>query len=77
MWIVSTSDQEAMDWGRTIAEKFVSSLFARANCDNYSWTDANFAHWIETDPSVLASAGSLPVVANGEMPNFAALTGEP
>lgn len=74
VWIVSVSADEAMQWGRTIAEQFVSALFAESG-NAYSWTIHGFAHGIEDDPSVLASAADLPVVTVGELPDFVAMRG--
>jgi hypothetical protein len=72
VWIVSASEEEAITWGRTVAEGFVSSLFGHDG-SGYSWIEANFACWIETDPNRLAVADNLPVVTIGEMPDFVAL----
>ena len=72
VWITSPSEDEAMQWGRTVAEQFVSLLFAQTG-DAYSWASDGFAHWIEDDPEVLAAACHLPVVAVGEMPDFGAM----
>ncbi|WP_066649042.1 MULTISPECIES: hypothetical protein [Sphingomonas] len=74
VWIVSQSDDDALNWGRVVAERFVCWLFA--DKDDYSWADAGFAHWIESDPTALAAASELPVVTVGEMPDFEALSGE-
>jgi hypothetical protein len=52
----------------------VSSLFAESG-NAYLWTSDRFAHWIEDDPAVLASAADFPVVAIGELPDFAAMRG--
>jgi hypothetical protein len=72
VWIASASEDEAIQWGRTIAAEFVSSLFVQ-NGNAYFWTIDGFAHWIEDDPAVLATACDLPVVAVGEMPDFAGM----
>ncbi|WP_296612087.1 hypothetical protein [Sphingomonas sp.] len=72
VWIASVSEKEAMQWGRAIAEQFVSSLFAQGG-NAYLWTGDGFAHWIEDDPAILAAAGDLPVVTVGEMPDFDAM----
>lgn len=70
VWIASASEDEATRWGRTIAEQFVSSLFAQSG-NGYPWTSDGFAHWIEDDSAVLATACDLPLVTVGEMPDFA------
>ncbi|MGK6318013.1 hypothetical protein [Sphingomonas sp. DT-204] len=74
VWIKAASDEAVLTWGRSVAESFVSFLFERADKDAYSWVDGNFAHWIETDPNILAHASELPVVTVGEMPDFTVLT---
>ena len=73
IWIMSDSDEAASEWGKTIAERLVAYLFERESDFAYSWAEARFAHWIEKDPSALAAASYLPVVAVGEMPNLAVL----
>ena len=72
IWITSGSEDEAMQWGRTVAEQFVLWLFAQS-ANVYSWANGGLAHWIEDDPVILATASNLPVVAVGEMPDFVAL----
>lgn len=74
VWIASLSGDEAMQWGLIVAEEFVSSLFAESGKASL-WTSDGFAHWIEDDPAVLASATDLPVVSVGELPDFAAMRG--
>ena len=75
-WITEASEQEALRWGQTVADRFVSWLFERAGALGYSWSQGQFANWIETDPSALAAyrAANLPAVAVGEDPPFDALT---
>jgi hypothetical protein len=74
LWIVSTSEAEAMTWGRAVAEQFVSSLFEATQQSEYSWKAAEFAHWIETEPIELLAAVHLPIVSVGTMPDFAVLS---
>ena len=77
LWITSASEEDALDWGRAVAQQFVTWLFERAGEDACPWADARFAHWIEADPSVLKAAAKLPIVAVGEMPDFAVLADDP
>ena len=70
VWITSVSEQDALEWGRTIAERFVAWLFEREKQRPYSWIDGQFAHWVESDPTVLSSAKELPIISVGGMPDF-------
>jgi hypothetical protein len=76
IWIMSESDEAALAWGQTIAERLIASLFESENEHAYSWTEARFAHWIEKDPRALSAASYLPVVAVGEMPDLAVLAAD-
>ncbi|MBD3817135.1 hypothetical protein GS397_03350 [Sphingobium yanoikuyae] len=76
IWIISQSDDDATEWGKTIAERLVIFLFNRAQIVPYSWTDAGFAHWIEQDPEALPAASYLPSVSVGEMPDLAVLAAD-
>lgn len=73
VWITSASEQEAVEWGRAIAERFVTWLFEREEKFPYSWIDGQFAHWIESDRAVLSVASDLPIVPVGGMPDFTLL----
>ena len=75
LWIAAASEDEAMAWGRIVAETVVASLFARAGKSSYSWKEQGFAHWLEKDPVRLSAASSLPRVTAGEFPAADALTG--
>lgn len=77
LWITSTSEEDALDWGRAVAQRSVTWLFERAGEDACSWRDAQLARWIEADPSALKAAAKLPIVAVGEMPGFTALADDP
>jgi hypothetical protein len=76
IWIISESDEDAMQWGRTIAERLIGFLFDQAQVEAYSWADASFAHWIEQEPDALSAASYLPVVSAGEMPDLAVLAAD-
>lgn len=76
IWIVSRSVDEALGWGRTIAEGLVVFLFDRAQIAPYSWAERGFAHWIEQEPEVLSDASYLPSVSVGEMPDLAVLAAD-
>jgi hypothetical protein len=75
VWIVATSDESILDWGRSMAGEFVSFLFKGVENAGYSWASENFANWIETDPNILSHGLELPVVSVGEMPDFTILSG--
>ena len=72
-WIVSETESLALEWGGTVAERFIAWLFEGSNESAYSWLDAKFAHGIATDPGVIAAADDLPVASAGEVPPFALL----
>lgn len=74
VWIVG-AENAALEWGQAIAQQYVKWLFECAGAGAYSWEDACFANWVETDKSALATAEStnLLIVAIGEMPDFEAL----
>jgi hypothetical protein len=76
VWIFSQSDDEAIGWGRTIAEQLVVFLFDRAQVVPYSWVERGFAHWIEQEPESLSAASYLPSVNVGEMPDLALLAAD-
>lgn len=76
VWIDAPSAEEALSWGRSVAERFVQKLFEIANAQGYSWKTRGFANWIEDDASVLAWARTSPEVLAtdyGQMPDLAAL----
>lgn len=75
-WIDAPSAEEALSWGRSVAERFVRQLFEIANAEGYSWKALEFANWIEDDASVLAWAMTSPEVLAtdyGQMPDLTAL----
>ena len=76
IWIISESDEDALQWGRTIAERLVTFLFDQAKAEPYSWTNTSFAHWIEHETDALSSASYLPVVSVEEMPDLAVLAAD-
>ncbi|RYD64803.1 MAG: hypothetical protein EOP58_08810 [Sphingomonadales bacterium] len=76
IWIVSECDDDALVWGREIAEHLVIFLFDQAQIAPYSWEEAGFAHWIEQEPGVLSTASYLPTVSVGEMPDLAVLAAD-
>lgn len=73
VWIISSSEQDAMKWGQTIAERFLIWLFEREGQSPYSWINGNYACWIETDPGRFTSVEKLAIVSIGEMPDFTRL----
>ena len=70
VWISGASEEQALQWGRSVAEHFVAWLFERSGNEPYSWAAAQFADWIETEPSVQKAAANFPIVAIGELPVF-------
>ncbi|HJV43898.1 hypothetical protein [Caulobacter sp.] len=75
VWIDAASAEEALSWGRSVAERFVQKLFEIANVEGYSWKTRGFATWIEDDASVLAWARTSPEVlatTYGQMPDLTA-----
>jgi hypothetical protein len=76
LWIDAPSAEEALSWGRSVAERFVQKLFEIANAEGYSWQARGFANWIEDEASVLEWARTSPdVIATdyGQMPDLTAL----
>jgi hypothetical protein len=76
LWIIADDPSKAENWGRSIADRFVRTLFEAENSEGYSWSDAEFAHWIEPQPTgewTAEQLEALPVVRAGEFPDFDAL----
>ena len=76
LWIIADDSSEAQSWGRSVAERFVHTLFEAEDSEGYSWSDAEFAHWIEAQPTsewTTEQLEALPVVRAGEFPDFDAL----
>jgi hypothetical protein len=66
--IEAESEEQALEWGMEISERFVKALFGE---ENVSWRAERFAAFIENDPDVLDRwRESLPKVTVGEYPNF-------
>src|SRR5262245_53681368 len=68
VFIISESESEALEWGREIAERFVSWLYQD---ETVSWKAMNFAHWIEQEPEVripLEQLNRIPSVPVGQWP---------
>ena len=76
IWIESETDDEALRWGMTIADRLVVFLFDRAQIAPYSWAHGGFAHWIEQEPEFLSAASYLPSVRFGEIPDLAVLAAD-
>jgi hypothetical protein len=53
VFIRASSESDALRLGARLAEDFIHLLYGP---DSYSWQALNFAHWIETEPSVLEYA---------------------
>ena len=67
--IIATDEEEALDWGRKISERFVKYIHGD---DQISWKDDGFASWIEHDPDAYVGDQweKLPKVKVGEYPDF-------
>ena len=73
LWILADSAADALQWGQILAQDYVSWLFRDEQGARYSWAEAGFANWIETDARRLSEAGAceaLPSVTVGELPDF-------
>jgi hypothetical protein len=66
--IAAESEEEALRWGREVAERFVKELFGDPGI---SWKALGFAHWIETDPdeALRSAAERCPALKVGEYPS--------
>ena len=70
VFIEADSADDALAWGREIAENFVRSLWSSHPEASVSWSAGGFAHWIETDPERVAQARGcdVPLVRVGQYP---------
>lgn len=71
VFIQAASPEEALAWGREIAEAFVANLFPDGSP---SWGKSDFSHWVESEPEKeypAAILANLPVVSVGNHPVFA------
>ena len=50
VWIDAPDESTAIMAGRRSAEHYAIHLFEKEGAPGYSWTEANFAHWIEHQP---------------------------
>lgn len=76
IWINAPSTEEALAWGRSVADQFVRRLFEMAEVEGCSWLAGGFAHWIENEASVLEWARTSPEILEadfGHMPDLEAL----
>ena len=74
-WILAESRDAAIAWGRQVAEEFVRRLYAQACLPARSWERDGFAHWIAADtpePSQIVHTALIPIITDGEMPDFSA-----
>ncbi|WP_416462320.1 hypothetical protein [Sphingomonas sp. VDB2] len=69
-WIMAPSPADALIWGESIAQTFVTQLFNQAGRKAYSWREAQFASWVEDDPNIAEMLAGAPVVNLGESPDF-------
>ena len=71
VFIQAASPEDALAWGREIAEAFVAKLFPGGSP---SWGKSNFSHWVESEPEKeypAAILAGLPIVSIGNYPVFA------
>src|SRR5687768_17518285 len=73
--ISANTPEEALLWGRELAELFFRRLFEDAGCQNIpSWNSLGYASWIEPLPSRTYDESvleRLPHVFVNELPDFA------
>jgi hypothetical protein len=78
VFVSAQSRDDALAWGREVAEAFVRSLFEGSGWSAAipSWKTSGFAHWLEESPESEFTPDqlqSVPVVRLGEFPDFARL----
>ncbi len=80
VFIVASSKQQALEWGHTIAKRFVGALFDRGFLtdpdQDTNWDENAFATWIDNDDAKNYSGEQLraiPTVEYGEYPDIAAM----
>jgi hypothetical protein len=75
VFVLATSQEEALNWGREVAEAFVQHIF-QAECQSTpppSWKSDGYAHWLETPSDEAygwAERAGAPAVRLGEFPDF-------
>jgi len=70
VFVIASSESEALRWGREISEAFVAELFQDTVV---SWKQMNYAHGIETNPEEqysVAEMQAIPVVQVGQWPKW-------
>jgi len=51
VWILASTQEQALVAGERFAQDWVGNLFRSAGVSSYEgWAAGNFAHWIEEDP---------------------------
>lgn len=77
-FVVAADQNNALAWGQTVADGFVRNLFSAAGqVPVRSWTQYEFAFWIEDAPEAEFTAeelGNIPEVAFGQLPGFVGWT---
>jgi hypothetical protein len=72
--VEATTEEDALRWGRKVADAFVAQLFEKSGTQQpSSWTDAQFANWLDGNPTASFSdeaIRALPTVPFGKMPQF-------
>lgn len=74
-FVDASSEADALNWGREIADQYVRCLFERSdwNGEKPAWLQEGYASWIEHEPLKRFSGISLdllPVIKHSEMPDF-------
>ncbi|MCX6952965.1 MAG: hypothetical protein NTV51_12485 [Verrucomicrobia bacterium] len=70
VYIRADTPEEALAWGCEIADRLVQHLFEQAGeTDFLSWTESQFARWIDPDPA-LQDLPNIPEVALRELPDL-------
>jgi hypothetical protein len=74
-FIDAGSEEEAISWGREVAQRFVRELFCRqGETEGYDWVSAGFANWIEEHPEAVYTPEQLAAMTHvrvGEYPELA------
>jgi len=74
-FVEAPSEELALQWGREVAEDFVSSMFKAEGWSDQkvpSWKAADYAHWVATDLTDYTEddLNQLPIVPYGDIPIF-------
>jgi len=77
-FVIAADRARALAWGQTVVDGFVRNLFdAAGQVQVGSWTDLEFAFWVEDEPEDEFTAEELkrmPEVRDGHLPDFSRWT---